>query len=175
VFALYVASYTVGRFWIESLRIDEAHHFLGMRLNDWTAIIVFLGAVAYFVWSRNRFPGREASPYLADGGAAPLAEGAENADDAEGAERADDTEIAERAESPVDIKDIEDTHPADGETVGEDTAEPEKLEVDSPPASALTSDHLIPDEDEPGDTDVAEVPAQESSETVKAEEPSSKP
>ena len=57
VFAIYVAAYTVGRFWIESLRIDDAHHFLGMRLNDWTAIIVFLGAVAYFVWSRKRLPG----------------------------------------------------------------------------------------------------------------------
>ena len=30
----------VGRFWIEALRIDEAHHFLGLRLNNWTAIVV---------------------------------------------------------------------------------------------------------------------------------------
>ena len=64
VFALYVAAYTVGRFWIEALRTDTAHHILGMRLNDWTAILVFLGAVTYFVLSARRHPGREASPYL---------------------------------------------------------------------------------------------------------------
>ncbi len=44
-FALYVAAYTVGRSWIEHLRVDPAHHILGMRLNDWTAILVFVCAV----------------------------------------------------------------------------------------------------------------------------------
>jgi prolipoprotein diacylglyceryl transferase len=48
-FAVYVMAYTVGRFWIEALRIDDANHFLGMRLNDWTAIVVFLGALVYFL------------------------------------------------------------------------------------------------------------------------------
>ena len=37
-FALYVAAYCVGRFWIEYMRVDDAHHILGLRLNDWTAI-----------------------------------------------------------------------------------------------------------------------------------------
>jgi prolipoprotein diacylglyceryl transferase len=59
VFALYVAAYTVGRFWIEYLRVDDAHHILGLRLNDWTAIIVFAGAVVYFVLSARLRPGRE--------------------------------------------------------------------------------------------------------------------
>jgi prolipoprotein diacylglyceryl transferase len=58
-FALYVAAYTVGRFWVEYLRIDEAHEFLGLRLNNWTSIVVFLGAVAYLVISARRAPGRE--------------------------------------------------------------------------------------------------------------------
>jgi prolipoprotein diacylglyceryl transferase len=58
-FAVYVAAYTVGRFWIESMRVDDAHHILGMRLNDWTCIVVFLGAVIYFVLSAKRRPGRE--------------------------------------------------------------------------------------------------------------------
>src|SRR5262245_26362309 len=48
-FALYVMAYTVGRFWIEALRTDPATHFLGMRLNDWVSIVVFLGALVYFV------------------------------------------------------------------------------------------------------------------------------
>ncbi len=59
-FALYVAAYTVGRAWIEYLRIDEAHHFLGLRLNDWTSIVVFVGAVAYFLIVGRKRPGREA-------------------------------------------------------------------------------------------------------------------
>ena len=52
LFALYVAAYTVGRFWIEALRIDDAHHILGLRLNDWTSILVFLGATAVLVLRR---------------------------------------------------------------------------------------------------------------------------
>ena len=34
LFALYVAAYTVGRAWVEALRVDHANHFLGLRLND---------------------------------------------------------------------------------------------------------------------------------------------
>ncbi len=58
-FALYVAAYTVGRFWVEHLRVDYAHMILGMRLNDWTSIIVFALAVVYFVVSARLRPGRE--------------------------------------------------------------------------------------------------------------------
>ncbi|MDQ0990324.1 prolipoprotein diacylglyceryl transferase [Streptomyces sp. V3I7] len=58
-FALYVAAYCVGRGWIEYMRVDEAHHILGLRLNDWTALIVFLLAVGYIFVSSKRRPGRE--------------------------------------------------------------------------------------------------------------------
>ncbi|GAA2636608.1 prolipoprotein diacylglyceryl transferase 2 [Paractinoplanes durhamensis] len=47
LFALYVAAYTVGRGWIEALRVDHANHILGLRLNDWTSLIIFIAAVAY--------------------------------------------------------------------------------------------------------------------------------
>jgi prolipoprotein diacylglyceryl transferase len=53
-FALYVAAYTVGRAWIEWLRVDTAHHILGLRLNDWTCLIVFIGAVAYMYVTRDK-------------------------------------------------------------------------------------------------------------------------
>ncbi len=33
-FALYVAAYTVGRGWVEALRVDHANHLLGLRVND---------------------------------------------------------------------------------------------------------------------------------------------
>jgi prolipoprotein diacylglyceryl transferase len=48
-FALYVMLYTAGRGWIESLRIDDAHKFFGLRLNDWTSVLLFAAATAYFV------------------------------------------------------------------------------------------------------------------------------
>lgn len=54
VFWLYVMSYTLGRVWIEMLRVDEAEMVLGLRLNVWTSILVFLVAAALFVWLRRR-------------------------------------------------------------------------------------------------------------------------
>ncbi|NEB91469.1 prolipoprotein diacylglyceryl transferase [Streptomyces bauhiniae] len=59
-FALYVAAYCTGRAWIEYMRVDDAHHILGVRLNVWTAVVVFLLAVTYLVLSARRRPGREA-------------------------------------------------------------------------------------------------------------------
>jgi prolipoprotein diacylglyceryl transferase len=59
-FFLYVATYTAGRAWIEDLRIDTANHFLGLRLNVWTSIILFVLAVVAFVISAKRHPGQEA-------------------------------------------------------------------------------------------------------------------
>jgi prolipoprotein diacylglyceryl transferase len=59
LFATYVALYTVGRFWIETLRTDPATHILGLRINLWTSVIVFAGAVAYIVVSSRTRPGLE--------------------------------------------------------------------------------------------------------------------
>ena len=61
LFALYVASYTVGRAWVEALRGDHANHFLGLRLNDWTSLVVFVGAVVYMIVRRPRTP-RDSKP-----------------------------------------------------------------------------------------------------------------
>ncbi|WP_245750151.1 prolipoprotein diacylglyceryl transferase [Nocardioides terrae] len=65
VMALYVIIYTAGRFWIEQLRIDtvELHDVFGLRFNVWTSIVLFVAAVAYFVWSLRRNPGRESQVY----------------------------------------------------------------------------------------------------------------
>lgn len=47
VFALYVALYCVGRFFVELIRIDHATQFGSIRINSFTSVLVFLGAVAY--------------------------------------------------------------------------------------------------------------------------------
>lgn len=53
VFALYVVFYTLGRVWIEMLRIDSAHTILGIRLNVFTAVVVGLLAMAWFIRSKR--------------------------------------------------------------------------------------------------------------------------
>ncbi len=52
-FAVYVAGYTVGRGWIEMLRIDHANHILGLRVNVFVSAAVFLAAVIYLIASRR--------------------------------------------------------------------------------------------------------------------------
>ncbi|MFW0791606.1 prolipoprotein diacylglyceryl transferase [Gordonia sp. CPCC 205333] len=49
LFALYVAGYCLGRFGIELMRTDHATEILGIRINVFTAAIVFACAAAYFV------------------------------------------------------------------------------------------------------------------------------
>ncbi|MGZ8180153.1 prolipoprotein diacylglyceryl transferase [Williamsia sp. SKLECPSW1] len=49
LFAGYVAGYCFGRFFIELLREDTATHVFGVRINVFTAAIVFLCALAYVV------------------------------------------------------------------------------------------------------------------------------
>ncbi len=58
-FALYLAGYAVGRSWVEALRIDPANTLGGLRINNWTALVAFVGAVVYLVLSRRLRPGRE--------------------------------------------------------------------------------------------------------------------
>ena len=49
LFALYVAAYCVGRFWIELMRDDAATEIAGIRINVFTATFVFIGAVVYLL------------------------------------------------------------------------------------------------------------------------------
>jgi prolipoprotein diacylglyceryl transferase len=50
LFALYVSYYTFGRFFEELIRVDPAHHFLGLRLNAWVSAVVFFVSTGFFVW-----------------------------------------------------------------------------------------------------------------------------
>lgn len=82
VFALYVLLYTMGRVWIEALRIDTANEILGLRLNIWTSIIVGLAALLYIIISARRHPGREEYQEVAPSPDSTSAEGAQPAEDA---------------------------------------------------------------------------------------------
>ena len=48
VFALYVAGYTLGRFFIENMRADEATMVFGMRINAFVSIVLFIIALTIF-------------------------------------------------------------------------------------------------------------------------------
>ena len=50
LFALYVAYYCFGRFFEELLRVDPSHHFLGLRINAWVSIVLFVLSTAFFIW-----------------------------------------------------------------------------------------------------------------------------
>lgn len=95
LFALYVAGYTLGRFWIEGLRIDpvggvdHAAMFLGLRLNQWTSIVLFVGALIYIYLTRNK-TGEEIV----------VSPSAEVADPAHTAEVADAAETSAEAAEP---------------------------------------------------------------------------
>ncbi|WP_371750609.1 prolipoprotein diacylglyceryl transferase [Mycobacteroides sp. LB1] len=91
LFALYVAGYCLGRFWVELMRVDPATQFGGIRVNSFTSTLVFLGAVAYILLAPK---GREDPATL--GGTAALVEGA----DADA-----DTSEAETDDAPVETDD----------------------------------------------------------------------
>ena len=44
-----VAGYSLGRIGEGLLRVDPAHHILGLRLNFYVATLLFLAGVAWFV------------------------------------------------------------------------------------------------------------------------------
>ena len=54
VFIFYVASYSLGRLFIEVIRIDEANKILGLRLNIWVSAFVCAGATAILLRKISR-------------------------------------------------------------------------------------------------------------------------
>ena len=53
VFALYVAGYSGFRIFEELLRVDPAHHILGMRLNFWVACLLTLAGAGWFAYTQR--------------------------------------------------------------------------------------------------------------------------
>jgi prolipoprotein diacylglyceryl transferase len=54
LFALYVAGYSAFRIFEELLRVDPAHHFLGVRLNLFVAVFGTVAGLLWFVVSQRR-------------------------------------------------------------------------------------------------------------------------
>lgn len=65
LFAIYLIYYSLGRIWVESLRIDPSEIILGLRTNVWSALLGIAVGVAIFVVQRRRHPGLESDVRLA--------------------------------------------------------------------------------------------------------------
>ena len=61
LFAVYIAGYALGRFFVERLRIDFAHTIAGLRVNEWISVFAFTIAIGFVVTGRRR-PDNEATP-----------------------------------------------------------------------------------------------------------------
>jgi prolipoprotein diacylglyceryl transferase len=126
LFAVYVSLYTFGRFFTEYLRIDFAHKILGLRINDWMSIIVFLTATIVLLTK-----GRERSQ--------PREEGQEGAPEDEAARRP--ALVGAGARPPAGATAV------DGETIDEattgflaDMGRPSEAEAEVPASAADSGD-----------------------------------
>ncbi|WP_159802846.1 prolipoprotein diacylglyceryl transferase [Arthrobacter zhaoguopingii] len=144
MFWLYAAYYTLGRVWIEALRIDDAEMIslfgITARLNVWVSIVVFLVSVAILVYLSRRLrgagtpsvylPGREpAADAVGDGTAGANAATDAKATDAEGTSgAADDADVhgADGSATPEnDRGNLSETH---GSSVTLESQDPAKAE-----------------------------------------------
>ena len=64
MFAAYLITYSIGRAFVESIRIDPSEIFFGLRTNVWSAIFGIAIGIALFVWSRRKHKDEETSVYL---------------------------------------------------------------------------------------------------------------
>ncbi len=62
LFAVYVAGYALGPFFIERLRIDYAHTIAGLRVNEWVSLVLFVASTIAIATGRTHEP-QTASPH----------------------------------------------------------------------------------------------------------------
>jgi prolipoprotein diacylglyceryl transferase len=151
LFALYVAGYCVGRFWIELLRDDTATHIAGIRINSFTSTFVLIGAVVYLILAPK---GRE-DPATLSGSAAELLEPDEPDEDAADEDEADaeSTEDTEAAESAAADKPDVDAEAVD--------AEADAAEVDGPEVEVAEEAGEEPEPEETTESDETAEPEAE--------------
>ncbi|GIH74095.1 prolipoprotein diacylglyceryl transferase [Planobispora longispora] len=166
VFALYVAGYTLGRFWIEGLRVDAAHEILGLRLNQWTSIVLLLGALFYFWRARNKTAEESVGTASEDEKTTVTASPADGTDRADGDEAGDtaDDSADVVADADPDGGPVDPAHPADqadpdtgdqtgagAETTGAETAGDEAGTGDEVTVAEGATSATAEDSEEPAD------------------------
>ena len=61
---LYLVYYSIGRIWVEAIRIDPSEIVLGLRINIWSAIFGIAVGLAVMIIQSRRHTGLELSAYL---------------------------------------------------------------------------------------------------------------
>jgi prolipoprotein diacylglyceryl transferase len=61
---LYLIYYSIGRVWVEAIRIDPSEIILGLRINIWSAILGIAVGLAIMIIQSRRHTGIESSVYL---------------------------------------------------------------------------------------------------------------
>ncbi len=56
ILPLYVIGYGIGRFLVETVRIDTATEILGIRVNHWMSAVAVVGGLAALAWMRRGGP-----------------------------------------------------------------------------------------------------------------------
>jgi prolipoprotein diacylglyceryl transferase len=74
LFVVYVAGYTLARFFIERIRIDTANKILGLRVNEWVSALIFLAAAGYLAVDAWRHRGEPVPGTESEGTTEPPAE-----------------------------------------------------------------------------------------------------
>lgn len=80
LFGLYLIYYSIGRYFIEGMRIDPSDIYFGLRTNQWMALLSIVAGIALIIVQNRRHPGIELSPYRA-GYVAPVRESKESSDE----------------------------------------------------------------------------------------------
>lgn len=176
LFALYVAGYSFGRFFVELMRDDEATLIAGIRINSFTSALVFLAALAYFLLATK---GRETPAQLQPGAAnrpwpwqlgALRRAGETRADGADGVEPdSSETEPTkpepDLSESDADAKDSENAASDSAVPDSNDTGTDSGSRAQDPGAEAKGPE---PDGSAAKDEDETDSAAQDSGETKAA-------
>ncbi|MFI5508557.1 prolipoprotein diacylglyceryl transferase, partial [Mycobacterium sp. NPDC051804] len=179
LFALYVAGYCAGRFWIELLRSDPATLIADIRVNSFTSTFVFIGAVVYvMVAPKGRedpatLKGKPRGESLVDEMADELVavaatSGVVAAAKAAGQDEDEDARI-EAADEHFDV-DSEDLDSEQDSEIDEDTAAEAKLLAAAAAADADAEDEEAETEAEEAESGDAEEVAEDDAAEVAAEE-----
>ncbi|QMU20129.1 prolipoprotein diacylglyceryl transferase [Gordonia rubripertincta] len=159
LFALYIAGYCLGRFFIEMLRDDRAavaNYIAGIRPNLFTAALVFVCAIVYFVVApKGREQGLEM--YHPERAAELEEQGVAGYVDDWYDEDFDDLDAVEDDEPPADVDTLDalDAEADKVETSSVPTA-PAAVKAEDHEPAVETADESSPEDDSPAPREVAE-------------------
>jgi prolipoprotein diacylglyceryl transferase len=101
LFVVYVAGYTLARFFIERIRIDTANKILGLRVNEWVSALIFLAAAGYLAVDAWRHRGEPVPGTESEGTTEPPAEeGVDAVTDPDAADAVTDPDAADAVTDP---------------------------------------------------------------------------